>query len=412
MTEVNAGTKKSALVVSLSETTYDSRVLRQIRFLSEWFEVSVASPNNTLVTSGTQINIGYSRSQRLVQRVLSLKLPGWLIALGRYTKLLLQRVDNTLFSDSPVMNLTSKKNFDLVVCNDIQSLPFGFANKSVNSRLIADLHEWGLDEAPTPWGIEMGKRNLQIAEKYLRECDSVSTISEAMRLQYLETFQVDSLVVPSMPDFQQLTPTRETSPTIELVHHGIYNPHRGIEDLLIVLSKLPRKFRLNLMLFRAPEEKLRSLARQLKIPDDRLEFHKPVLPPALCGYLNQFDIEVIFIPANSTNHTVGLPNKLFEAVQARLCVVTGPSPELAKAVLASEIGLATQTFDPDELATLLSSLQREEIGRFKFAADRQAREWCFENLYPTLKEWAGLEGKEKSAKHNLVTRPSPDRSSV
>jgi glycosyltransferase involved in cell wall biosynthesis len=403
--------KKRALVVSLSETTYDSRVLRQIRFLSERFEVSVASPNNSLVTNGEQIDITDTRSQRMVQRmsqrmvqrILSFKLPGWVIALGRFAKSLLLIVNKRLFSNSPAMKVPSGMGFDLVVCNDIQSLPYGFANKADNSRVIADLHEWGMDESPTPWGKEMGERNGQIAEEFLQRCDSVSTVSEALRLQYLETFGVDSLIVPSMPEFQPLSPSRTTSSKIELVHHGIYNSHRGIEDLLVAFSMLPTKFRLNLILFRAPEEKLRSQARKLKIPDNRLEFHQPVPPSALCSFLNQFDIEIIFIPINSTNHAVGLPNKLFEAVQARLAVVTGPNPEIAKAVRATGIGLVTGTFTPDELAGKLNGLGVEDISKFKLAADRQAKHWCFENLHATLEEWVGIENKARPARQDVGT---------
>lgn len=383
-------------------------MLRQIRFLSNWFEVSVASPRNTLAVEGSQIDLAYSRSQRIVQRALSLGLPRWLIGLGRIAKLLLQRIDNRMFSNDPILKLPSETHFDLVVCNDVQSLPYGFVHKSPDTRIIVDLHEWAMDEAPTAWARENGKKNFQIAKKMLRQCDSVSTISEAMRRQYWETFHVDSLVVPSIPEWHQIAPTRDGNPIIELVHHGIYNPHRGVEDLLTAFSMLSSRFRLNLILFRAPEESLKSLARKLGIPDSHLVFHQPVLPDELCTYLSKFDVEVIFIPANSTNHIVGLPNKLFEAVQARLAVVTGPSPELARAVLASGVGRVTQTFSPEELAGTLEALERDDISKFKLAADRQAEEWCFENLYPALAQWAGTNYKELSARNPRGRSKQPD----
>lgn len=394
-------------MISLSETTYDSRVLRQIRFLSEWFEISVASPRSASAVKGTHIDFS-TRMQRIVRRARSIGFPRWIIFLGRIAIRLLSKVQDGPLSPTPIPKLHSGTRFDLIVCNDLNSLPYGFAHKSADTRIVADLHEWAMDEAPTELAKEIGKSNLKIAEGLLRRCDSVSTVSEAMRRQYLEAFHVDSLVVPSIPEWHQIAPTRDGNPIIELVHHGIYSRHRGIEDLITAFSMLSSKFRLNLMLLRAPEESLRSLARELKIPDDHLVFHQPVLPSALCDYLSNFDIEMIFIPGNSVNHQVGLPNKLFEAVQARLAVVTGPTPELAKAVLASGVGLVTQSFSPEELARTLEGLEREDVSKFKLAADRQAEEWCFENLYPALAQWAGTNYKELSARNPRGRSKQPD----
>lgn len=382
-------------------------MLRQIRFLSDWFEVSVASPRSALAVEGTHTDIA-TWTQRIVQRARSSEFPRWIIFLGRIAIRLLPKVGNGSISNVPTLKLPSGTRFDLIVCNDVQSLPYGFALESVDTRIVADLHEWAIDEAPTQLARKIGERNLEIAESLLHRCDSVSTVSEAMRRQYREAFHVDSLVVPSVPEYHQIAPTRDGRPIIELVHHGIYNPHRGIEDLITALAMLSSRFRLNLMLLRAPEKSLRSLARELKIPDNQLVFHQPVLPGALCTYLSKFDVEVIFIPANSTNHIVGLPNKLFEAVQARLAVVTGPTPELAKAVLASGVGLVTQSFSPEDLARTLEGLERDDLSKFKLAADRQAEEWCFENLYPALGQWAGINSTSSSKQRPGELSKPPD----
>jgi hypothetical protein len=69
---------------------------------------------------------------------------------------------------------------------------------------------------------------------------------------------------------------------------------------------------------------------------------------------------------------LALPNKLFEFIQARLALVVGPSPEMARVVREHECGLVTRDFTSQSLAEALASLTPASIAAYKRQSNRAA----------------------------------------
>jgi hypothetical protein len=119
-------------------------------------------------------------------------------------------------------------------------------------------------------------------------------------------------------------------------------------------------------------------------------FHKPVSFDSIPSFLNQFDIGVYILPPSSTNAFHALPNKFFEFVQARLAVIIGPSPEMAKYVQEYKFGLITNDFCVEDLTMQLMSIDSQTVWEFKEAAHKAARELCWEHHLPDF--IAAIEG--------------------
>jgi hypothetical protein len=94
--------------------------------------------------------------------------------------------------------------------------------------------------------------------------------------------------------------------------------------------------------------------------------------------LNQYDVSVIILSDVTNGHLNALPNKLFESIQAKLAIVTGPNPSMSNVVEGSEVGIALRSWSPKELATQLGRLSAREIQLFKENAVVASKEFSTE----------------------------------
>lgn len=105
----------------------------------------------------------------------------------------------------------------------------------------------------------------------------------------------------------------------------------------------------------------------------------------LCGELRQYDLGLaVFFPTNY-NFEKGLPNKLFEYIQGRLGIVSGPSSEIGAVIRQYGNGVSAAGFSEKELADAIRSLTKDEVERMKQASDAAAVELCAEKEMPKLK---------------------------
>jgi hypothetical protein len=104
-----------------------------------------------------------------------------------------------------------------------------------------------------------------------------------------------------------------------------------------------------------------------------VKFRAPVPYAELVQTLSEYDVSLVFLPPTNFNMENALPNKFFEAVQARLGVVVGPSPSMVEIVNQYGFGTVTPDFSPTALATTIRSLTPEQIMEWKRAADRAAK---------------------------------------
>jgi hypothetical protein len=81
---------------------------------------------------------------------------------------------------------------------------------------------------------------------------------------------------------------------------------------------------------------------------------------------------LIFFPPRFPNNTFALPNKFFEAVQGRLGIVIGESPEIVGFVRNREIGIVVQGWRASDLAVAINALSAEDVIALKQASARAA----------------------------------------
>jgi len=356
--------KPRALVILLSAITFDSRVIRQIDSLRETYSVSVISSGRIGREGLNHIKVRAPRFNILF---------GWSLLFGW----------NWLYYWNPFSQpfwfllKIGRSEFDLVVANDAYAMPLALKVRG-NPFLVADLHEFHPGENPV--GSIRQKFKHWLVSTFMPQMSQTVTIGKDVSKLYSTHYKIAPKVVENRSSFAQLIPSPVDSNCIRLVHHGIYAEDRGIELLIEALSHLPDRFELNLVLHRAPIQRLRKIANRYLVPGSRLHFHAPVPPEDLPTFLNQFDIEVILVPWSNPNLKAGLPNKLFEAVQGRLAVCSGPADEIGRVLSKYKIGVLSDDHTPVAFARTLERLDSTAVGKMKAASHSAARELSFQGM--------------------------------
>jgi hypothetical protein len=235
--------------------------------------------------------------------------------------------------------------FDIVLANDIATLPLALAAAGRTGRVVFDAHEFYPDEFSGSglWTLRMKPYVTWMCETYLPKADRVTTVSNGIAGTYRLRFGIDSTVVSNASPYQDLTPTPVGPGPIQLVHHGTAISARRIERMIETMKHLCDDYELTLILATSRYtqryfEQLRFQAQA--VPNVR--FRDPVPITSVCEVLNTYDLGVYLLPVNGPNHEHALPNKLFEFMQARLAVAVSPNPDMASLVREFDLGVVTQ----------------------------------------------------------------------
>ena len=122
---------------------------------------------------------------------------------------------------------------------------------------------------------------------------------------------------------------------------------------------------------------LRRMGHDVRVLD-------PIPLPELVTAANAYDAGIVFFPPLTANLEHALPNKFFDLIQARVAIVTGPSPEMAGIVREFGCGVVADGFTLDALVTALEGLTPEGIAAMKAGAGRAAEVHSAERNRDTL----------------------------
>lgn len=353
------------LIISMSDLARDPRVDRQIAFLRPAYEVVAAGlgpptdPSVRFVDLSLRLQPGPAeimRQSRSLTRLIAKRHEAvyWRHPLNRAA---LERLADT--------------QADIVIANDLSALPLA-CRVAGAAPVIFDAHEFAIEEHADRawWKALMAPYVDALLRGYLPRIAGMMTVAPGIAELYEKTYGAKSVVVTNAPPAAALEPSPVGSP-IRLIHHGHAHPQRSIELTIEATDLLDDRFELDLMLMPNGSRYFGRIER-LVAERPRVRLVEPVPTREIVRTCNEYDVGVFLLPPSNENMRLVLPNKLFEFIQARLAVVIGPSPEMARIVRESGCGLVAQDFTPEGLATELRDLTPERIAHYKRQADRAA----------------------------------------
>lgn len=357
---------QNILMIVFSDIKNDPRVYRHICFLKDKYNITAIGYENPEIEGVDFIKVKINTESMLdkVRRAILLKL-------GKFDEYYWSKYD---FSE--VFDKLKNKKFDLIIANDIDTLPLALEIKN-NAKILFDAHEYFPREFEENlyWRFFFQKYKTYLCEKYIPLADSMITVGHIIAKEYHKNFRMLPEVITNASDFHSnLHPTDNCDTgKIKLVHCGYAFESRKIELMIETFSLLDEAYELYLYLKPLSKkyyEKLKKLANKCK----NVFILDPVPNSEIIRVINKYDLGFYILPSNNFNNLNALPNKIFEFVQARLGIVSGPSPEIANLIKKYSLGVVTEDFTPESAAKAISSLTYNDVMNFKNNAHKYAYE--------------------------------------
>ena len=359
--------KKEALIISFSQIRSDPRIQRQISILKGNYVITVVGYGQKEESS--DYNLLSLPASRLIKSKIKDAL---LLKVGMYETFYWGR-DEVKFAFEAIQDTA----YDLIVANEIESLPLAL-KKFPRSKIWFDAHEYSPLEFSEnfKWRFFFQKYRKYLCRKYLSQPVFSTTVCDSIAGLYLKTFKREMHVLTNSSFYCDLKPTNISEEKIQIVHHGAAIRSRQIEVMIDLMDWLDERFLLNLILMPNDINYIEELRR--KAVGKRVRFLPPVELGKIPTYLNQFDLGIFLLKPVNVNYEYALPNKIFEFIQARLCIVVGPSVEMVKVVKKHDLGVCSTSFDPKSVADSINKLTNKEIMHFKNRSDQAANILSFE----------------------------------
>ncbi len=344
---------KNILIIAITNLSRSPRPLCQLKALNHKFNIDTIG----LKESGLERTFFKIKKKSLIVRFI--KLP-----------LLLFKMYDKYYWDKNKKNVLSKiknKKYDLIIVHEVRMLPLAY-KISKNAKIILDAHEYSPSNFDDNfiWRFFIKPFYIHLCEKYLSKCDRVITVCDSISELYKKNFSINCEVVTNATDFYNLYPIKTSVDKIKIIHHGNASSSRRLELMIEMMGGLDHRFELYLMLVANRMNKiyLRKLKKKAK-KYKNIYFLDPVPYTEIIEFSNQFDIGMIFYPPSNINLEYCLPNKLFEFIQSRLCIVTAPLIEVEKYVKKYSLGIVSDSFNTKDLEKKLNKISNKDIDTYK-----------------------------------------------
>jgi glycosyltransferase involved in cell wall biosynthesis len=404
--------RKNICILSFSPVARDARVLRQIKYLSPYYNLTVigfgkAHPDwaqlpavtwETLDSANIFSFLSEVKGTGFTAKIMRVcrnpgfylrnivafsknRLAAWFFLPGG--KVLPPLYSLWFWYRSTVLtralDIAIASNSHLFYANEWDTLPIAVkAAGRNNARVVFDAHEY----APLEYGeIEESLFKTYISpaiyyviRKYSRFVDASITVAPAIAERYEEEFRLKPVVILNAPQLEDVEQHAVDPRNIRLIHHASAAVSRRLETMIEAMALCDSRYSLHFMLVGDNDYicHLRQLSEELA--PGRVFFHSPVSTEDIVTRISEFDMGLHIIEPRSYNYACSLPNKFFEFIAAGLAVCIGPSPEMAKFVRRYGLGCVASSFQPQDVARTLNSLTVEQIEEMRKASKRAARE--------------------------------------
>lgn len=354
---------KKILVLSFTYLQRDARVRRQVDMLKKNYQVTVACLDADETTAYTLIKLKTRKLTWLRKGVMA-----FFLLIRWYNK-----AHHVLHPYRYLAQTLQPQRFDLVIANDVESLPLAFEiADQQKSKVLFDAHEYAprhFEDKPL-WKFFFQPLNIYICKKFIPRVDSMITIGQGLATEYEKSFGVKAVVITNANVYFDLTPSPLSCTSIKLVHHGIATPSRKLEIMIEMMEYLDERFTLDMYLLSQGYSSKKTIdypetLRQLAAKTNRVRILPPINSTDIVPTINQYDVGLFLIPPINFNYANTLPNKLFDFIQARLAIAIGPTPEMAEIVNRYKIGVVSEDFTAKSLADKLNEITHASLGSFK-----------------------------------------------
>ncbi|NME35804.1 MULTISPECIES: glycosyltransferase [Fusobacterium] len=249
-----------------------------------------------------------------------------------------------------VKKYLKNEEFHYLHCHDLDGLIVGYFCKSKDNKLIYDSHEFFAGYK----SLKINKKVYLLEKILLRKVNQVISVSDSIccELQKMYKLAKKPILIRNIPYYYKIDEKNnllreEFNISQEkkiLLFQGVFLEKRGIENLILMLTKLPKDFILILIGKGKLKEKLLKLIEENKL-ENRIYFKEFIKNEDLLKYTNSADLAIYLLPLLSLNSYHCLPNKLFEYIQGEIPVLFSNYPNIKEIIEKYNVGLTVDFND-------------------------------------------------------------------
>ncbi|CAN5344098.1 glycosyltransferase family 4 protein [soil metagenome] len=342
------------LILSFSNISADARVLKQVKFFADRYDV-------------TTYGYGPSPDDRVrhIQLDDSHGIRRW-----RRSDLILRRF-RLIYGQQPAVARAradlATEQFDVILANDVDAIGLALDLEPTHG-VHADIHEYAprQNEELLIWRVFIAPYVRWMCRRFLPRAASMTTVGQGIADEYLRVYGVRAGVVTNAAPYAELAAKPVDEP-IRLVHSGASLRNRRLELLVDAALTTTTPVTLDLYLMGNDPEYVQEL-RERAASSERVRFPAAVPYQQLIERLNEYDVGLHVIAPTNFNNRWALPNKFFDYVQARLGIIIGPSAEMESLLEARKLGAVAGGFDAVAVSRVLDSLTPQVVHTWKSAA--------------------------------------------
>ena len=352
--------RPSLLILSFSPIRSDPRVLKQVQLFAPDYDVTTCGYGDA--PDGVVEHIEIPREAR-----------GWVddkvsIATRRYS-----RAYWNIQAVADAKPRLEGRRFDGILANDLTAVPLALSLNPVFG-VHGDLHEFAPKEKDDNlrWRLTVAPFMRWVCRRYLKKLTSITTVARGIADQYEADYGVTVGVVTNAAPYAEHEPTPPHSP-IRLIHSAAGQRYRKLENFIELMKDAPSNVTLDMIVMPNEPDYVAEL-KSMGAGVPGLTFRDPVPYAQLVETLADYDVSMTFLPPTNFNLAHALPNKFFEAVQARLGLIIGPSPEMVAILEQYGLGAVVPDFSVESLRRVIADLPPKTVAQWKRAADAAARD--------------------------------------
>ncbi|MGO4595436.1 glycosyltransferase family 1 protein [Leifsonia sp. 2TAF2] len=363
--------RRSLLILSFSNIRSDPRVLKQVQLFRDRYDVTTCGFGDAPDGVVEHIEVAPDARTWVDDKVA--------IALRRY--------ERAYWGTAAVADARPKlegRRFDGILANDLTAVPLALALEP-RFGVHGDLHEFAPKEKDDDlrWRLAVAPYMRWLCRNYLPKLVSVTTVARGIADRYEADYGVTVGVVTNAAPYAEREPRPVHTP-IRLIHSAAGQRYRKLENFIELMKDAPADVTLDMIVMpNEPDYVAELKAMGEGVPG--LTFRDPVPYDRLVETLAEYDVSMTFLPPTNFNLAHALPNKFFEAVQARLALIIGPSPEMVTILEEYGLGAVVPDFSVESLRALIARITPEQVAAWKAAshvaarplsAESQQRQWA------------------------------------
>lgn len=372
---MNAKLNQKILILCAVDTDSNPRVLRQIRVINSTFpsaNIWIVGDNNGFSKDDRIKKISIkSKNSLLIGRInlKSLVRVGLLfVSMILRSHLITSKLHSMSWTTLPnwkSSKLVPRLDYDLVIFNDIQSLPLA-GNLFKNHETWIDIPEYAPQQSTRAIHKILNKPYYNwLMKKISLNCDWITTVSQGLAEKIEKDIGRTVEIVKNTPSNevdinQEIHPASHEGEPIHLIHTGAAIRDRKIERLIQALEGHETKFKLDLYLVGTDHSYLQLLVNMAS-KYQNVRILDPVMQNLLPSTIMNYDAMFFSLPPINFNQEHCLPNKFFEAIQVGVPVLCGPTPEIKRYIDSFDVGAYASGFTSKDLHELLKKIERKNL---------------------------------------------------